>query len=68
MAQTDQATFRRALERGRLDREQSAIARDRLALARAAEAVARGPRPADVLLVPAAVRARVRLRRAAHAA
>jgi glycosyltransferase involved in cell wall biosynthesis len=65
MAQTDQATFRRALERGRLDREQSAIARDRLALARAAEAVARGPRPADVLLVPAAVRARVRLRRAA---
>jgi glycosyltransferase involved in cell wall biosynthesis len=65
MARTDQATFRRALERGRLDREQSAIARDRLALARAAEAVARGPRPADVLLVPAAVRARVRLRRAA---
>jgi glycosyltransferase involved in cell wall biosynthesis len=65
MARTDQATFRRALARGRLDREQTAIARDRLALARAAEAVARGLRPADARLVPAAVRARVRLRRPA---
>ncbi|MCW3002650.1 MAG: hypothetical protein JWQ20_1948 [Conexibacter sp.] len=67
MAQTDQATFRRALDRGRLNAAQATIARDRLALALAAEAVARGPRLGDALLVPAAVRARVRLRRAARA-
>jgi glycosyltransferase involved in cell wall biosynthesis len=62
MARTDQATFRRALARGRLDRRQARIASDRLALARAAEAVARGPRPGDAPAFAAAVRARLRLR------
>jgi teichuronic acid biosynthesis glycosyltransferase TuaG len=44
MARTDQATYRRALERGRLDRRGRAVARRRLRLARAAERVERvGP-------------------------
>jgi hypothetical protein len=63
MARTDQATFRRALDRGRLDGEQTAIARDRLALAQAAEAVARGARPRDAAVLARAVVARARLRK-----
>jgi glycosyltransferase involved in cell wall biosynthesis len=63
MARTDQATFRRALARGRLNREQTTIARSRLALAEAAEAVARGPRPGDVPALARAFLARARLRR-----
>jgi glycosyltransferase involved in cell wall biosynthesis len=44
MAKTDQATYRRALERGRLGRRERAIAARRLRLARAAERVERaGP-------------------------
>jgi cellulose synthase/poly-beta-1,6-N-acetylglucosamine synthase-like glycosyltransferase len=65
MARTDQATFGRALARGRLDAGQRAIARARLDLAVAAEAAARGVRPRDVPTFARAVRARVVLRRAA---
>jgi glycosyltransferase involved in cell wall biosynthesis len=63
MALTDQATFRRALARGRLSPTQIVIARDRLALAEAAEAVARGARPRDVGVLARAVVARARLRK-----
>lgn len=63
MARTDQATFRRALERGRLDAEQRAIATERLALAVAAERAANGLRLRDARALAAAARARLALSR-----
>jgi glycosyltransferase involved in cell wall biosynthesis len=64
MARTDQATFRRALARGRLDARQRRIARSRYDLAVAAEAATRGVRPRDAPAFARAVFARLRLRRA----
>lgn len=61
MARTDQATFRRALARGRLDGRQRRIAHARLDLAVAAEAEARGVRAGDVPAFARAVRARLTL-------
>lgn len=63
MARTDQATFRRALERGRLNARERRVARARLDLAVAAEAAARGPHIRDVPAFARAALARVALRR-----
>jgi glycosyltransferase involved in cell wall biosynthesis len=63
MARTDQATFRRALARGRLGPRERRVATARLHLAIAAEAAARGPRISDVPAFARAALARLTLRR-----
>jgi glycosyltransferase involved in cell wall biosynthesis len=63
MARTDQATFRRALERGRLGPRERRVATARLHLAMAAEAAARGPRIGDAPAFVRAAIARLALRR-----
>jgi teichuronic acid biosynthesis glycosyltransferase TuaG len=70
MGRTDQATYRRALERGRLTRKQRRIARAKLALAESAEARAGGRHFAGALALvragvasPAVVGAALRARR-----
>lgn len=64
MARTDQATFRRALARGRLSPAERRIARARLDLAVAAEAVAEGAGPRALPKLARAAAARLTLRRA----